>query len=92
MTFVVQAEQICRGSIDKTAGTLLYTIAAKLKAQIVEHRGLLTEYVSQRKIASDLQLTGKIWSLFYTIASVLWQLPSCSISCHSSVLNNWKIF
>jgi len=56
---LVQAEQACQGDIDKTVGTLLYTIAAKLKAQIAEHRGLLTKYVSQRKIASDLQLTGK---------------------------------
>jgi len=38
----------------------LYTIAAKLKAQIVEHRGLLTQYVSQKKIASDPQLTGNV--------------------------------
>jgi len=69
MKFGLQAEQICQGSIDKTVGTLLYTIAAKLKAQIVEHRGLLTEYVSQRKIASDLQLTGKTWLLYYTTTS-----------------------
>jgi len=61
----LQAEQTCHGSIDKAVGTLLYTIAAKLKAQIVEHRGLLTQYVSERKIASDLQLTGKIWLLYY---------------------------
>jgi len=65
MEFGLQAEQTCHGSIDKAVGTLLYTIAAKLKAQIVEHRGLLTQYVSQRKIASDLQLTGKIWLLYY---------------------------
>jgi len=56
----VQAEQASPGDIDKAVGTLLYTISAKLKAQIVEHRSLLTQYVSQKKIASDLQLTGKL--------------------------------
>jgi len=55
----VQAEKASEGNIDKTVGTLLYTVAVKLKAQIVEHRALLTQYVSQKKIASDPQLTGK---------------------------------
>jgi len=59
--YTVQAEQVSQGNVDKTVGTLLYTIAAKLKAQIAEHRGLLTQYVSQKKIASDPQLTGKIF-------------------------------
>jgi len=54
----LQAQQASHGSIDKTVGTLLYTIAAKLKAQITEHRALLTQYVSEKKIASDPQLTG----------------------------------
>jgi len=60
LLIVLQAEPVSQGNIDKTVGTLLYTIASKLKAQIVEHRSLLTQYVSQRKIVSDPQLTGTV--------------------------------
>jgi len=37
----------------------LYTIAAKLKAQIAGHRRLLTQYVAEKKITTDPQLAGK---------------------------------
>ena len=57
----MQAEAFgCYGTgIDKIAGNLLYTIAAKLKTQISHHRVLLAQYVGQKKIVTDPQLTGK---------------------------------
>ena len=66
----MQAEKASQDDIDKTVGTLLYTIAAKLKAQIVGHRHLLTQYVSQKKIASDPQLTGNALSIIVTAHKV----------------------
>jgi len=70
LEFHVQAEQTCQDGIVKTAGSLLYTIAAKLKAQIAQHRGLLTKYVSHKKITSDLQLTGTTQFLYISKLSL----------------------
>ena len=55
----IQAEDAGGGNIDRTVGSLLYTIAAKLKAQIAGHRRLLTQYVAEKKITTDPQLAGK---------------------------------
>lgn len=56
---IQQAESVSidGANIDKAAGNLLYTIAAKLKSQVAHHCSLLAQYVGSRKITSDPQLT-----------------------------------
>ena len=69
--FLFQAEAVGvdGNGIDKVAGNLLYTIAAKLKTQILHHRNLLAKYVGQKKITSEPQLTGDLtFIVFWTIS------------------------
>lgn len=55
-----EAKLVGNGKIDKACGTLLYGIATKLKNQILHHRSRLVEYVAQRKICSELQLSAAL--------------------------------
>ena len=47
-------------TIDKSVGTLLYHIATKLKTQVRHREPLLVEYVTSKKISSEVQLNGEI--------------------------------
>ncbi len=51
------------GTIDKTAGTLLYHVATRLKAQISHRRDLLVKYIAEKKLTSENQLNGKCYCL-----------------------------
>lgn len=44
------------GAVDKAIGTLLYSMASRLKD--TRRLGFLTEYIAKRKITSELQLSG----------------------------------
>jgi len=87
---LLQAEAFgCDGSgIDKVAGNLLYTIAAKLKTQIAHRQHFLAEYVGRKKIVSELQLTGtfhwKFCNLFMFLIIIMKVVNNDCISVGST--------
>ena len=62
MTFI-QASSHLKGQVPKSYGMLIYHIATKIKPQISAHVGLLTRYVVEEKIDSEMRLTGIYLSL-----------------------------
>ena len=69
-------------SIEKGAGMLLYSLASKLKSQIIGHRPLLVKYIATNKIATQLQLDGE--DLFR-------RLKYCAMCDYSHYLQFYKI-
>ena len=53
-----QGLQFSHAGIAKSHGMLLYHIATKVKPQISSHIPLLSQYVVEGKIESELRLTG----------------------------------
>lgn len=61
---VVQAVGLLgSASIDKTAGTLLYSMVSRLKDP--NRLSVLTEYIIKQKITTDLQLAGNFCRHIY---------------------------
>jgi len=58
MKYLLQGLQFSPNGISKSHGMLLYHIATKVKPQISVHIPLLSQYVVEGKIESELRLTG----------------------------------
>lgn len=56
-----QGSQHTNNGVSKAHGMLLYHIATKIKAQISGHLALLTKYVVEGKIDSELRLNGNLF-------------------------------
>ena len=57
--FTLQGLSISPSGIAKSHGMLLYHIATKVKPQISVHIPLLSQYVVEGKIESELRLNGR---------------------------------
>ncbi|XP_071162421.1 glutamine--tRNA ligase-like isoform X2 [Mytilus edulis] len=53
---IEQARKCGVQSIDKEMGKLLYNIATKLKTQIKIHQAMIVEYITKKKITTEIQL------------------------------------
>ncbi|KAH0630312.1 hypothetical protein JD844_013227 [Phrynosoma platyrhinos] len=54
----LQAQGILGSALDKTLGTLLYSVASRLKDP--KHLGFLVEYIATKKIVTDLQVNAAL--------------------------------
>ncbi|XP_003217895.3 glutamine--tRNA ligase [Anolis carolinensis] len=54
----LQAQSLLGSAVDKTLGTLLYSVASRLKDP--KHLGFLVEYIATKKIVTDLQVNAAL--------------------------------
>lgn len=60
-SFWYQAERSGNGAVrNKEMGKLIYQLATTMKSQIRSHSSLLARYIAERKITSEVQLSGKL--------------------------------
>lgn len=70
---IVFLQALSAGEISKSHGVLLYNIATKVKPQISAQLPLLSRYVVEGKIDSELRLNGmlnNLWNIFIILSLI----------------------
>lgn len=84
--FVFLFQAVKNGGSLQQIGTLLYHLAAKIKAQIIQFIPLIVEYIVANRIDSQQRIDGKYQICFYFQYKCFF--PSCATVCIISLV--WK--
>lgn len=84
--FCVLVQAVKNGGSLQQIGTLLYHLAAKIKAQIIDFIPLIVEYIVANRIDSQQRIDGKYQICFYFQCKYFF--PTCATICIISLV--WK--